>query len=133
MLKRWRVAALVLVITVMVHSADASSSRERKAERIVRKHVMAMGGSSAIRRLKAMHVNGRIEQQGFEFAFKLVNEAAEPFADRLHASGTGRGSGVRRGDGMVDQPVFRGFEATGNACEPREVCRSVVRLRWPAY
>jgi len=71
MFRRFCFAIVVFAFAAIAQSVDASSSRVRKADKILRKHVAARGGSSAIRDLRAMRVNGRIEQQGLELAFDL--------------------------------------------------------------
>lgn len=119
-----RCCAAALAIVVVVHSANASSSRERKAEKIVRKHVIAMGGSSAIHGLKAMHVSGRIEQQGFEFAFELFMK--RPNLSRMNFTLQGRDV-VQAYDGKTAWWINPFSGAPSPQVMPASLAKSVVR------
>ncbi|UCG51581.1 MAG: hypothetical protein JSW58_15565 [Candidatus Latescibacterota bacterium] len=71
-------AVLAMMGTVLLVSVTAldggPSARSRKADKIIKKHIEALGGFKNIKALKTLRIRGRLEREGFEFPFTLWME-----------------------------------------------------------
>ena len=74
MIARWRHVVTVLILlfaSSTVEAEETSTSRAQRADEIIARHIVAIGGAAKIKALETLRARGRLEQGGVELPFTL--------------------------------------------------------------
>lgn len=109
---RWHRTVIItmFVLAAAARAEDKPSSKESKADEIIRKHVEAVGGATKIKALETLCVKGRLTQEGLELPFTLWRK--RPDKNRLEVGYKGQFFTLCHNGGKTwwVNPLMRVFE-----------------------
>ncbi len=65
------ICVLFLAVSCPVWAGAPMTPRARKADKIIKKHVEALGGEASIRAIETLNVSGRLSRSGMELPFSM--------------------------------------------------------------
>jgi outer membrane lipoprotein-sorting protein len=118
---------MLFAIAALSCTADAAkfSKKARKADRIIKKHVKALGGTNNLKAIESVRVRGYLEQGGFEIPFTLLMK--RPNRSRMEMGIGGRDI-IQAYDGKTAWWVNPFTGAGEPEIMPDEIAESM--LRW---
>jgi outer membrane lipoprotein-sorting protein len=65
------VLALIVLLASGAMPGNNATPKSRKADKIIRRHIEALGGEDRIKALRTLRIHGRLQREGMEFPFTL--------------------------------------------------------------
>lgn len=114
----------VVILLMGASPGDYTTPKARKADKIIKRHVEALGGRDNIKALETLEIQGRLQRQAFEFPFTLWMR--RPDRSRMDIDVRGRRF-VQAFDGATAWWVNPLFGVLEPQEMPEEFARSTMR------